>query len=141
MYLRGEAPVEVRTLQIRKDDFAALVAPILPEFDRVYTGYNSHQEGCKRTGAWGRSEVCALFADWDDDGIIENIWSALFERKEESIRAASKAIAALGKQYPLVYVDWAWGYSCEITNEEAFASMLREKLNQIAENIKKMPKS
>jgi hypothetical protein len=36
-----------------------------------------------------------------------------------------------------VYVDWAWGYTCDASEEEAFASMLRTKLQTIAENAKK----
>ena len=136
VYVRQEAPAEVRTLKMRREDFAAVVSPFLPTFDIVYTGYSSHREQCKKTAAWGRSQQCALFADWEDDGTVANIWAELFDRDEVSIRASSKAVAALGKAHPLVYVDWAWGYTCD-TSEETFASMLRTKLQTIAENAKK----
>ena len=134
MYVRGEAPVEISALKVKKEDFATIVGPILPAFDVVYSGYSSHREKCHRTAAWGRSAQCALFIDWNDDDIIKNIWAELFEQSEDSIRAASKAIAALGKVHRLVYVDWAWKYTCDASEEEAFASRLRNKLRAIAES-------
>jgi hypothetical protein len=137
VYVRQEAPPEFRTLNLKREDLAAIVSPILPVFDIVYTGYSSHREKCEKTAAWGRSQQCALFADWDDDGMVANVWAEFFDREEDSIRAASKAVTALGKVHPLVYVDWAWGYTCDASEEEAFASMLRTKLQTIAENAKK----
>lgn len=137
MYVRQEAPAEIRTLKMKREDLAAVVLPFLPAFDVVYTGYSSYREQCKKTAAWGRSQQCALFADWDDDGIVANVWAELFDRDEDSIRAASKAVSVLGRVHPLVYVDWAWGYTCDASEEETFASMLRTKLQTIAENAKK----
>ena len=136
MYLRQEAPAEIRTLKMKNEDFAAVVSPFLPAFDVVYTGYSSHREQCKKTAAWGKSQECALFADWDDDGTIANVWAKFFDRDEDSIRAASQAVGALGRVHPLVYVDWAWGYTCDASEEETFTSMLRTKLQTIAENAK-----
>jgi hypothetical protein len=137
MYLRQEAPTEIRTMKMKNEDFAAIVSRFLPAFNVVYTGYSSHREQCKKTAAWGTSQQCALFADWDDDGTITNVWAELFDRDEDSIRIVSKAVAALGNLHPLVYVDWAWGYTCDASEEETFASMLRTKLQTIAENAKK----
>ena len=137
IYIRQEAPAEIRSLKMKKEDFTAVVSPFLPAFDVVYTGYSSHREQCKKTAAWGTSQQCALFADWDDDGTIANVWAGLFDRDENSICATSRAVAALGKVHPLVYVDWAWGYTCDVSREEAFASMLRTKLQTIADNARK----
>lgn len=140
IYVRENAPVELRTLKIKKELFANIVSSFLPVFDVVYTGYSSHREQCKRTAAWGRSERCALLADWDDDGVIVNAWAEFFEQDDASVSAAAEAIAALGKLHPLVYVDWAWGYTCDASEKDAFASMLRTKLKTIADNAKRFRK-
>jgi hypothetical protein len=134
VYARRSAPVEFKALKLQKENFAAIVAKYLRPYDLVNTGYSSHREVCKRTAAWGTSSQCALFADWDDDGLIANVWAEFFDRDDESIAAATKAVVAIGTFRPLVYVDWAWGYICEAQNEERFASMLRSKLKSIAKN-------
>lgn len=135
--VRQEGPVELRTLKIKREDFAAVVSPFMPAFDVVYTGYSSYRKKCERTAAWGRSQLCAFFANWDEDGTIAHVWANLFDREEDSIRAASKTAAAIGRIHQLVYVDWAWGYKCVASEEEIFTSTLRTKFNSIAENAKK----
>jgi hypothetical protein len=140
IYVREEAPMELRVLKVKKELFADIVSPFLPPFDVVYTGYSSHREQCKRTAAWGTSEQCALFADWDDEGIVANVWAEFFEQDDASILAATRAVAALGKIHPLVYVDWAWRYTCDASEQDAFASMLRTKLKRIADNAKAFTK-
>jgi len=132
--------MELRVLKVKKELFADIVSPFLPPFDVVYTGYSSHREQCKRTAAWGTSEQCALFADWDDEGIVANVWAEFFEQDDASILAATRAVAALGKIHPLVYVDWAWRYTCDASEQDAFASMLRTKLKRIADNAKAFTK-
>lgn len=140
IYLRQEAPAQLRTFKIKREDFASLISPVLPAFDVVLTGYSSHREVCKKTAAWGISQQCSLFADWDDDGTIANVWSEFFDPAEESIRSAAKAVAALGRLHPLVFVDWAWSYTCDASEEERFAAMLRTKLETIAARAKEIKK-
>ena len=134
VYAREEGPVELRALKIKKEEFALAVSPFLPPFDSVYTGYSSHREECKKTNAWGTSQQCAIFADWEDDGTVAHAWAEFFAVDNDSIDRATKAVATLGQIHPLIYVDWAWGYLCEVTDEQAFASMLRIKLDTIATN-------
>lgn len=123
MHIRQDAPVELRALQINREQFGEIVSPFLPPFDVVYTGYSSYREQCVKTAAWGRSAQCALLADWDGDDVIKNVWAEFFDEDEASIVAAARAVGALGKLHPLVYVDWAWGYTCEASAEETFASI------------------
>jgi len=133
IYVREEGALEFSTLKMKREELAAAVEPYLQPFKTVYTGYSSHRELCENTGAWGESSLCALFANWDENGIIRNIWMSFFEREEKSLLAATKAVVALGKLRPLTYVDWAWDYTCEISEEEPFLSKLRSKLDAIAE--------
>lgn len=137
IYVLQEAPVELRTLRITKEKLAEIVTPILPTFDVAYTGYSSHREQCRNTAAWGRSTECALFADWDDDGIVAHVWAEFFDDDDASILAATQAVAALGNCYPLIYVDWAWEYMCDSTEQDVFAATLRKKLKTIADKAQK----
>jgi hypothetical protein len=137
MYMRKDPPVSFRSLGIKNENLDSVVSPHLPPFDLVYTGYSSYRERCKKTAAWGTCQHNALFADWDDDGVITNVWAQFFESDEKSLLAASKAVVALGTLRSLIYVDWAWSYTCEIINEETFSSRLRNKLADIAERTKK----
>lgn len=140
IYMRDAASTELHTLGIKREQFERSVSPFLPRFDVVYTGYGSHREQCRNTAAWGTSPTCALLADWNDEGIIANAWTMFFDRNEASILAASRAVAALAELHPFVYVDWAWGYTCEASDSEAFASLLRTKLQTIAETRKSFEK-
>jgi hypothetical protein len=137
VYVREEGPLEFVTLKMKREELAAAVKPYLPPFDVVYTGYSSYRTLCENTAAWGNSSECVMFADWDENGIVCNVWVSFFEREEKLLLAASKAVAALGKLRPLVYVDWAWDYTCETTEEETFLSKLRSKLDTIAAATRK----
>lgn len=138
MYVRPKPPVNFRALGVNKEDFDAIISPHLPPFDLVYTGYSSYRERCRKAAAWGTDQHNAIFANWDDEGIITNVWTQFFDSDEKSLLAASKAVSALGMLHSIIYVDWAWGYTCEIINGEAFASHLRAKLADIEERTKRV---
>jgi hypothetical protein len=133
IYVRQKPPATFRALAMTKEDFDAVISPYLQSFDLVYTGYSGYRERCRKAAAWGTSPHNAILADWDDDGIIGNVWTQFFESDDKSLVEASKAVAALGTLHSLIYVDWAWGYTCEIVNEDAFTSRLRSKLEDIGE--------
>lgn len=135
LYIRKGAPVELGKLDITRETLAKTVSDFLPPFDEVFTGYSSYREQCKSAGAWGRSNGCALFADWNDGQIVQNVWAELFDRNVESILSATRAIAALGRLRPLIYVDWAWSYVCEAQDAATFESLLRSKLETIASTL------
>jgi hypothetical protein len=138
MYVGPKPPVTFRALRMKKEDLDVAISPHLPPFDLVYTGYSSYRQRCRKAAAWGTAPHNAIFADWDDDGIIKNVWAQFFDSDQKSVLSASKAVAALGLVHSIIYVDWAWGYTCEIINGEAFASHLRAKLADIAERTKKV---
>lgn len=136
VYVIQKAPTELGALGIKRRQFGEIVSRFLPAFDIVYTGSgpNPYRQQCRKTAAWGTSLFCALFADWTDEGTIAHAWTAFFENDEASVLAGTRVVAALAELYPLVYVDWAWGYACDASDEDAFASLLRAKLKKIAEN-------
>src|SRR5262249_159334 len=98
----------------------------------VYTGFGSHRQSCDTVKALGTSLECALFAEWNEAGVVTHAWASFFARDNDSIQRATKAIGAIGRFDPLIYVDWPWGYVCEASDEQKFASLLRAKLDTIA---------
>jgi hypothetical protein len=138
MYVLQDFSPELRALRIDKVEFAEIVSPFLQPFDLVFTGFSSYREQCRMTGAWGRSRACSLFADWNEAGIISNVWAGFFEPDEESILAATAAVAAIGKRFSLLYVDWAWDYLCDADDELTFSSLLRAKMEGIAQNLRSL---
>jgi hypothetical protein len=114
------------------------IQEFLPKFDTVYTGYSSYRQECKSTGAWGASESCCIFADWKDDGIIQNVWTSFFDDSPDSIALAAQAVSALTRHAPLVYVDWAWDYTVDPSNKQEFIRLLRDKLAGIAKNVESL---
>jgi hypothetical protein len=104
---------------------------------RISVGVNDRRiEHCCRRGMGSSTSSGAR----NDEGVIANAWAEFFEEDDKSIVAATQTVAALGKLYPLIYVDWAWGYTCDASNENVFASMLRKKLKKTADNAKSFTK-
>jgi hypothetical protein len=138
VYVCQDPQTTFRALKMTREDFDAAISSHLPPFDQVYTGYSEYRERCKKAAAWGTSQQNAIFIDWDDEGVINSVWTQFFDSDEKSISAASKAIAALGMLHSLIYVDWAWSFVCEIFSEDAFASRLRSKLSDISGRTNKV---
>jgi len=118
--------------------FEEAIQEFLPKFDTVYTGYSSYRQECKATGAWGTSDSCCIFADWKEDGIIQNVWTGFFDESPDSITLAAHAVSALASHAPLVFIDWAWDYTVHPSNEEEFIRLLRGKLKGISENVESL---
>src|SRR5580765_5006845 len=79
LYIRQDPPMTFRALKMTREDFDGAISSHLPSFDHVYTGYSSYRERWKNAAAWGTSQQNAIFVDWDDEGIINNVWSQFFE--------------------------------------------------------------
>lgn len=131
LYVRPNAPAELLALRITREEVAAALGPLLPEFDRVLTGYSSFREECRNSSAWGTGEGCEFFASWNAEGFVSAIWTNLFDSRAESLAKAASAVEALGTLRPLIYVDWAWGYTAR-TAADVFVPPLRTKTEDIA---------
>jgi hypothetical protein len=133
IYIRSGDHLGFGTLGIHRDTLDARLVVRLPYYDRVFTGYSSHREICQRTGAWGVGERCSVFADWDDSGIVQNIWTEFFDLSEDALLSAAWAAAAIAPDYPLIYIDWAWDYTCPAADTATFYDRLAAKLRDIKE--------
>lgn len=134
VYVREGTGAGFDTLRMNRSQFEELIQACLPKFDAVYTGYSSYRQECKSTGAWGTSDSCCVFADWNDDGIIQNVWTGFFDDSPDSISLAARAVSSLASQSPLVFIDWAWDYTVDASDQEEFSRRLSDKLKDIAEN-------
>ncbi len=138
MYLRKESQKEFNSLNVNIDELNRIISPYMPKYNAVYTGYSTYREKCKSTAAWGISDQCVLFADWNNNNIVANVWCRYFESEDKYLLPAVKAVSTLAKINPLLYIDWEWNYICNPADEENFISLLRDKLKVIEENIRRM---
>lgn len=136
VYVREETGAGFDTLRITHTEFDEAILEFLPRFDNVYTGYGSYRQKCKLTGAWGTSQLCCIFADWNEDGMVQNVWTNFFDDSEDSIAHAARAVSALASHSPMVYIDWAWDYTADPSKEGDFTRLLKEKLKGITSAVK-----
>lgn len=141
IYIRSGETVGFCTLEIHRDTFDARLAARMPRYDRVFTGYSSHRESCKRTGAWGAGERSSIFADWNDSGIVQNVWAEFFDPSEDALQSAAWAAASIAPDHPLVYIDWAWDYTCPAADISTFYDRLAAKLLDIDKQTQQFTKS
>lgn len=135
VYVRQRTGAGFDALRITRTQLEEAIQEFFPKFDAVYTGYSSYRQECKSTGAWGTSDSCCIFADWNEDDIIQNVWTSFFDDSEDSISLAAQMVSALASYSPLIYIDWAWDYTVDPSNEEEFIRLLKDKLKGIAKNV------
>lgn len=131
MYIRNAPGVRFDAIGMSRDQLDRLLLDFFPKFDSVYTGYSTHRELCPRTGAWGVSESCCYYANWNEDEIIENVWTSFFEHDGEAVQSMAESAAALATFAPMVYVDWAWDFCVDPSDKEAFMLQLQRKYDGI----------
>lgn len=134
MYLREDSGRGFGDLGVTRSLLDATLKGVLIPYETVRTGYSSYRELCRNTGAWGLSESCCLFADWNDSEIVQNVWSSFFDGNESSVQAAAKAVHKIAHiAGPLAFVDWAWNYTCDASDEAEFIDLLSKKLQTMEE--------
>ena len=131
--VRKDPTISLTDIKITVEEVSTALTHIMPFYDLVFTGYGTYREKCENTSAWGLNPNCAVFLDWDEKHIVTNIWTNFFDIEDNSIIPASEVAEALGKLRPLFFVDWAWGYSCELNDPKEFANQLRAKLKSLRE--------
>lgn len=121
MYVRADAKVRLSSLGITRSVLAAVMRPLLAETASVYTGSMSGpKELCERTVAFGY-----LCADWNEERVVENIWCPT-GLCDEDVHEIS-ALHALGHRYPLLYVDWGWGFLAPLDGSSTLLDLLIEQ--------------
>jgi len=136
IYLRDDGHYELDAIRIEIDALALQIASHLPAFDRVYTGYSSYRERCKDVKAWGLSESCVVFVDWNAAGFVTHIWTSMFDEDSNAIRRMAKALVAVAECHQMIFVDWAWGVVVDRVEEESLVEFFQRKNQQFADRMK-----
>ena len=108
----------LKDLNIHIDALRLAISDKLPEYDVVTTGYSSYEEVCKNTIGFGADTSSKLFVQIADEGTICAAWSS--EPMVEFLNLNS-----LGG---LLYVDWAWGFVCPLSDHEVFLGHIAERI-------------
>lgn len=140
MYLREDSPQKLSDLNITKEAFRSVMKEHLPEISVVYTGYSSYRELCQRTVGFGYHTDCIIYADWNEQDIVDSIWTGIFTTKETELAAAVSALQNLGKQFPLIYVDWAWGFVAPMDQSRDLHDTLTAKIAEIYRGMEEQKK-
>lgn len=61
VFVRSEAPINLASLNIKKNDVSAALDSTMIEYEKVYTGYSSHRELCPSTLAYGDEQSGTIF--------------------------------------------------------------------------------
>ena len=72
-----------------------------------------------------------VYFDWNEDRIIENVWTSIFTDDENQLNKIIDAIQLLGQSYPLLYVDWAWDFAVPLDGTDGLRDSIRKKLAEM----------
>jgi hypothetical protein len=108
MYMRGESPKTLASLNINFESFCSALAQRLPKFDRVETGYSSFIEECQGTNAFGFEQNYLVFVSKDEAQNISNIWLSINATSESQQQILLSAFREIEKFGEFLFVDWGW---------------------------------
>ena len=128
-YLRDAAP-DLAALSLPFARLAEVVTPLWPAFDRVETGYGSHQEEASHTRAFGVNGGLALFCSVTEQETVEALWLALVIRDEQQLAAVQQVLLAIADLAPLLVADWNELICVPLREEEAIRQYLEGLLEQ-----------
>jgi hypothetical protein len=134
VYVLKQPPIRLIDLSIDIDTATRIFSAYLPQTSAVTTGYASYREPCERAAAFA-DDLNALFVKWNKDRKIEAIWTQIFAI--EHLDAPITAMQELGKSYPLLYADWAWGFATAVDGSHALRERIVAKLKTIQKRLQK----
>ena len=122
MYVRSRAPVPLRTRNIAAGDFAAAIAPLLPRFDRVTTGYSTAVEDLPFTSAFGVDHSFVIYAE-APDSYLSAVWLDVAPNDKSVVRVAEDALRACDRWH-LLLVDWSFGTAIPLDEAGKYSAYL-----------------
>ena len=135
VYQLSSPPQSLAELHIHRDRFAELMGQ-LPARD-VFTGYGATSWLCEKTVGYGFDGNCVVFAEWDESGEIQRVWTHIFSDDEAKRQAVIESLQGLGSFFPLLYVDWAWGFAVPLDQSSKLGDQIRTKVEQFTERLAK----
>ncbi len=136
IYVRDENAQRILSLNISIAALASALSPILPPYDKVLTGYSSHREESKRTLAFGTETACIVFAGYDENGVIEDIWFEMGLTDQAGKDRALSGLSALARLGKLLLVDWSASRLIELANPEQIKSYFEDLVQNRANALR-----
>lgn len=128
IYIREEHPSDLLDFNITTEEIRKSLSKILPEYDKVYTGYSlNHRELCPNLLAFGREKEEAIFVQVNDENIVKTIWCG--ELMEE--------ILHLPKSDELIVADWTSGIIFPLSEKAKIKDLVKKREAEYLEYMKK----
>jgi hypothetical protein len=108
IYVRPESPTLLVELAIDVEAVRNALAAVLPEFDRVTTGWGSHVEPCKNTFAFGHDRGPVIFVS-HTGGVADAIWCS----------EITMALRQLPRRDELLLANWCSSVAIPLKDDEA----------------------
>jgi hypothetical protein len=112
---------------------AVAVKEILPRFDQVLDGYQSHciphdeHSAMPRFIAFGSSSTFALFAEMNEYAGVEQAWIIADILDERTLYTAEYALTECTRDYHLGLADWHWKEWIDLRDRSALKRYLRKR--------------
>jgi hypothetical protein len=131
IYIREENPQGLASLNIHSIDLFHLLGKNLEPYNKVFTGYSTYKEEVKNTVAFGSITSCIVYAQYDSNSIIEEIWLDIFVDSAKDKEIVLTTLLGLGNIRELFLVDWNLGITVQLQEKEEIISYLEsiEKRN------------
>ena len=124
MYVRGESLQPLASLGITLEELGAAVAPLVPRFAEVLTGYSSYREPCPSVAGWGLDGGEALFVGVSTGGVVGPVWLSLRGVPAERVGLWYRVLRSLPRAAELLVADWSAGLVVALADESALAAYL-----------------
>ena len=117
IYLRLDYSEHLKSIAIPINRLAAKLDSILEPVEEVYTGYSTYRERCKNTRAWvlGRT---ALLANFDESGIIQNLWIVNEPPDAENVDQFRQALKAISEYGDFLIAHWPLDFTVAFRDED-----------------------
>lgn len=129
LFVRKAVKKELQAQEISSEELAGLLALLLPEYDRVETGYSDYREECRFTRAFGENGGIIVFFD-SSEGMVQNLWLECEIYDEQQKETAKEVVSALGMRYQLILADWNWLKIVELENSEEVINYMEQRLKR-----------
>lgn len=116
IYIREENPHKLSDLNITADVVRNCFSSLLPEYEKIYTGYSSYKELCKNIIAFGRDNEETIFFQINDSDIVETIWCSDLLNE----------ILQLPNNNELLLADWASDFICPLSESSRIKDFIKQ---------------
>ncbi len=135
IYRRKDPPKKLVELGVAVSALRKSMIEHLPEITTIYTGYGSHEALCENTIGFGVDTDWIVYAEWNDANVVEAVWTDVLTSHVKSLERFAATLQQLGREYPLLYVDWAWGFATPLDQSSSLRDRLVSKAAELSRQL------